>query len=71
MTRRDVRCAHCRTATLAERRPNRTGGEHYSPAPNVRVHYDPNTRNVVLLVCVSCGRVSEWFGKRILIVDAG
>ena len=70
MTKRDVRCPHCKAAVIAETRPSRTGGSHSEPAASVQLLRDPAQRNAVLLVCPACKGVAEWKGKRILIVDA-
>lgn len=69
MSSRPVKCAHCKSATIAETRATRTGG-HHLPGERTTVTMDPDHRNVVLLVCPACNGVSTWKNKRILIVDA-
>ena len=65
MSSRTVRCAHCKSAVIATAR--QSGAAH--PGERVQVLMDPESRNVVLLVCPACNGVSIWRNKRIIIVD--
>ena len=66
---RPVRCPHCRSAIIAERRPIPSGA-HFALGDQVQAMMAPGKRNVVLLTCPFCNGVAEWTGKRILIIDA-
>ena len=71
MSERHIRCPHCRGAVIAISRKGPNGSWHHAPAANVQTMMSPTARNVVLLVCPNkqCGKVAEWAGKRILIID--
>lgn len=69
MSSHSVTCPHCGAPIAITRRTGR-GSNVTRLESRAQACDDPNQPNVALLVCGTCNGVTEWRGKKVLIVDA-